>query len=603
MKANFLKSTLVLVTFAMYLSSAFAQSPNGISYQAVVRNSSDDLATNTNIGMQISILQGSAGGTAVYVERHFPTTNANGLVSFEIGSGTIISGNFEVIDWENGPYFIKTETDLNGGSNYTITGTSEFLSVPYALHSKTAETVSGGISENDPVFSAWDKDYNDLINTPAIPVIPENVSEFTNDAGYITEYTELDPEFSAWDKDYNDLINTPSIPVIPENVSDFTNDAGYLTEYTELDPEFSAWDKDYNDLINTPAIPVIPENVSDFTNDAGYLTEYTELDPEFSANFDFSDATVGDLLQFDGTKWVKVTPDYISDYTVTESDVTAHEGALTITESQISDLGTYIEIETQNLDDVLTQNNSAGNKNITNLADPLDAQDAVTKAYVDELKIMILDLQAESGVTDARDGYHYDAVRIGNQVWMAENLKYLPSVVGPSSNSQTIPYYYVYGYNGTDVNIAKETSNFANYGVLYNWSAAMSGYSSSMENPSNVQGICPTGWHLPSEAEWVELRDYLGGETVAGSMLKEIGTTHWFPPNISVTNSTGFTALPGGVCAGYEFYSVTVYGVWSCASEISSNSSYNMRLEYDNIGFYLDYSEKDSGLSVRCVKD
>jgi len=346
MKTNLLKIVLVLLTCTFSNVTAFAQSPNGISYQAVVRNSSDDLATNTNIGMQISILQGSAGGTAVYVERHFPTTNANGLVSFEIGSGTIISGNFEVIDWENGPYFIKTETDLNGGSNYTITGTSEFLSVPYALHSKTAETVSGGISENDPVFSAWDKDYNDLINTPSIPVIPENVSEFTNDAGYLTEYTEVDPEFSAWDKDYNDLINTPSIPVIPENVSDFTNDAGYLTEYTELDPEFSAWDKDYNDLINTPAIPVIPENVSEFTNDAGYLTEYTELDPEFSANFDFSDATVGDLLQFDGTKWVKVTPDYISDYTVTESDVTAHEGALQITESQIVDLQTYLLSET-----------------------------------------------------------------------------------------------------------------------------------------------------------------------------------------------------------------------------------------------------------------
>jgi hypothetical protein len=93
--------------------------------------------------MQISILQGSAGGTAVYVETQTPTTNANGLVSIEIGAGTVVSGDFTTIDWANGFYFIKTETDLLGGANYTITGTSQLLSVPYALHAKTAETLSG----------------------------------------------------------------------------------------------------------------------------------------------------------------------------------------------------------------------------------------------------------------------------------------------------------------------------------------------------------------------------------------------------------------------------------------------------------------------------
>ncbi len=148
MKTNFLKSMVVLATFALYLSTAFGQSPEKMSYQAVIRNSSDDLVTNTSVGMQISILQGSASGTTVYVERHFPTTNANGLVSLEIGGGTVVSGNFSTINWANGPYFIKTETDLNGGANYTITGTSQLLSVPYALHAKTAETVTGG-SSND----------------------------------------------------------------------------------------------------------------------------------------------------------------------------------------------------------------------------------------------------------------------------------------------------------------------------------------------------------------------------------------------------------------------------------------------------------------------
>src|SRR6056297_1375400 len=138
---------------------ACAQTPEKMSYQAVIRDSDDNLIVNTSVGMQISILEGSASGTEVYVERQFPTTNNNGLVSIEIGSSdaTIVSGDFTTIDWSTGIYFIKTETDLNGGSSYTITGTSQLLSVPYALHAKTAETVSGGITETDPVFTAWDK--------------------------------------------------------------------------------------------------------------------------------------------------------------------------------------------------------------------------------------------------------------------------------------------------------------------------------------------------------------------------------------------------------------------------------------------------------------
>ena len=116
----------------------WAQSPEKMSYQAVIRDANDHLVTSETIGMQISILQGSVSGTAVYVERQTTTTNANGLVSLEVGTG-ITKADFSAIDWSNGPYFFKTETDPEGGDNYTITGTSQLLSVPYALHAKTAE--------------------------------------------------------------------------------------------------------------------------------------------------------------------------------------------------------------------------------------------------------------------------------------------------------------------------------------------------------------------------------------------------------------------------------------------------------------------------------
>jgi len=163
-----MKKVLTILTAVIITATVWAQSPEKMSYQAVVRDASDNLVTNTNIGIQVSIIQSSATGTSVYVERHFPTTNDNGLVTLEIGTGTVVSGNFSTIDWANDIYFIKTEIDLAGGANYTISSTNQLLSVPYALHAKTAESITGGINETDPTFNAWDKSYNDLTNTPNI---------------------------------------------------------------------------------------------------------------------------------------------------------------------------------------------------------------------------------------------------------------------------------------------------------------------------------------------------------------------------------------------------------------------------------------------------
>ena len=130
-----LLSVMLIVGNIILTKQASAQAPQKMNYQAVIRNSSNTLITSAPIGMRISILQGSSNGTAVYVETQRPITNANGLASLGIGSGTVVSGNFSAINWASGPYFIKTEIDAAGGTNYTIIGTSELLSVPYALFS------------------------------------------------------------------------------------------------------------------------------------------------------------------------------------------------------------------------------------------------------------------------------------------------------------------------------------------------------------------------------------------------------------------------------------------------------------------------------------
>lgn len=133
------------ITTALFISvtmMSWAQSPQKMTYQAIVRDGSDQLVSSSAIGMQVSILQTSPAGIAVYIETHTPSTNVNGLATVEIGGGTVVAGSFAAIDWSNGPYFLKTETDPTGGIVYTISGTSQFLSVPYALYAETAGSVA-----------------------------------------------------------------------------------------------------------------------------------------------------------------------------------------------------------------------------------------------------------------------------------------------------------------------------------------------------------------------------------------------------------------------------------------------------------------------------
>ena len=261
-----MKKGLFMVMLMVTTMTVWAQVPQTLTYQAVVRDGNGRLICNSNVGVRISILQGSENGVVVYSDHQTVRTNANGLFTLLIGTAeNSISG----IDWAAGPYYLKSELDHTGGSNYTLATVQQMFSVPYALRAHTVDSIVGGVNynETDPVFSAWDKDYNDLINRPTIPTM---VSELTNDAGYLTFFTEsqilsisndtifltggsfvkLPDGFSG---DYNDLVNLPTIPTVPTNVSEFINDAGYITSSN------------------------IPTNVSELTNDAGYLTSYTEV--------------------------------------------------------------------------------------------------------------------------------------------------------------------------------------------------------------------------------------------------------------------------------------------------------------------------------------
>lgn len=230
-------------------------------------------------------------------------------------------------------------------------------------------------------------------------------------------------------------------------------------------------------------------------------------------------------------------------------------------------------------------------------------------AYGSAVSFTTQKLDSAGSFTDSRDGNVYQYITIGNQVWMAENLKYLPAITLPDSTSETIPCYYVYGYYGTDVNAAKATPNYTTYGVLYNWPAAMAGSASSAANPSGVKGVCPAGWHLPSDAEWTQLTVYLGGGNVTGGKLKstgtiEAGTGLWQQPNTGATNETGFTGLPGGQLGSFATFSqIGSVGNWWSSTVFDSNKICDRGLMYNLGTIGSGWCIKDHGFSVRCVKD
>ncbi len=214
-----------------------------------------------------------------------------------------------------------------------------------------------------------------------------------------------------------------------------------------------------------------------------------------------------------------------------------------------------------------------------------------------------------STFTDSRDGNVYSMVTIGSQVWMAENLAYLPSVVGPATESYSDSYCYVYGYYGTSVVKAKATTNYQTYGVLYNWHAALT--------------ACPEGWHLPSDDEWKQLEMYLGMSqelayafgwrgTDEGGKLKETGTTHWTSPNTGATNESGFSAFPGGYLYAHGtvnrysyFVNIGDYGRWWSSTPYNNIFyAWSRELSYfrSDVGRHYD-TGKELGFSVRCLRD
>ena len=197
-------------------------------------------------------------------------------------------------------------------------------------------------------------------------------------------------------------------------------------------------------------------------------------------------------------------------------------------------------------------------------------------------------------LVDSRDGNSYQTVQIGTQCWMAENLKYLPVVHSnaefATQGTNLLPGYGVYAYDGNDVNTAKAQTNYSVYGVLYSWYAADQG------------SICPAGWHVPTDNEWLNLSDYLGGESVAGGKMKKTGTDYWQSPNTGANNDSGFTALPNGYReVNGNFSSLGYYSYFWSWSETPLSGTWDRSLSYSNSSIDRYNADQEEGYSIRCL--
>ena len=607
-------TTLVLLLLTVNL---WSQVPQQFSYQAVVRDENGQILKNQKISIRIAVLKDTTNGIVVYQETHQAFSNENGLISLQIGAGKPMNGNFSKIDWATGVYYLRSEIDLKGGTNYTIEGTSQLLSVPYALYA--ANTSKGGkgdkgdtgpagndgkqgaqgdkgdkgdkgVAGNDGKQGAQG-DKGDKGDTGAPgndgqtgsqgekgdkgdTGAPGNDGQTGSqgekgdkgDTGVAGNNGQNGPQGDKGDKGDTGTSGNNGKTGLQGDKGD-KGDTGIAGNNGQNGPQGDKGDKGDTGLPGNNG-QTGPQGDKGDKGDMGIAGNDGQTglkgekgdkgdagpagnDGKQGAQGDKGDkgdgfksgTTKNQLLFWDGTEWSLIPPG-------------THGQTLTV------------------CDGVLTWTSDG----------ECPQKTRPTSGY-------------GQNITDV-DGNTYKTVYIGNQQWMAENLKtskYNDGTVIPNVTDNT---EWSNLSTGAWCNYENSDSLGRIYGKLYNWYA----FSATSNGNKNV---CPSGWHAPTDSEWTVLTDYLGGVNVAGGKLKDIGTKNWSNPNASATNSSLFSAIPGGnrVFNG-NYEAIFYYGFWWSSTDNDTDVAWLRNLNYSHGGgANINNYRKTHGLSVRCLKD
>ena len=557
---------LVLLGFAAWTQ------PQKINYQAVALNAAGTPVKNKVISVRLSMVDSAATGTVLYTETHQPTTDGSGQFSVYLGGGTATQGTFANIPWGNNKdKFLKAEADLAGGSSYSLMGISQVVSVPYALAAKSAQ-VSKELEIGTIVRGLNGETYSLAIGTSG-PVWMCNPP--------ITEANAGPDQLNICSKTVTLTGNTPTNGAVSWKI--ISGNGGNLSSINSANTSFSGLaGNSYN----------LQYSVS---NSCGISTDYVQL--YFTPNITIASAGLDQQLYTSNITGNVVSLSANNPATGENANWTIIKGS----GAKISSLSNPITNFTQGID-----SNYLLVWTITNSCETSQDTVSISFPFLNVMNIPCSDpLVTYAGET-------YPTVQIGTQCWFQRNLN-VGSMIN-SANDQT--------NNGILEKFCYDnlTTNCDTFGGLYQWAEAMQ-YQNNRSNTTSpspfysgkIQGICPTGWHVPLQDEFCILTKFLDTlsfcnfsytwNTDLGGKMKSTSNL-WMAPNTGATNSSGFSALPSGMIEtnNNTYYKYSGTNFWT-ASDYPLDAGCYLGLDRSVSGYEFGTSYKVSAFSVRCIRD
>jgi uncharacterized protein (TIGR02145 family) len=586
-----MKKLLLIVIVLILAGNIQAQAPQKFSYQAVVRNTSNQLIGNQSIGLRVSILQGSAVGNAIFSELHAPITNSNGLITIEIGGGSPITGSISSIDWVNGPFFIQTETDIDGGNNYTITATSQLMSVPYALYAlNSGSSVPGPQGEQGPIGLTGPAGPQGLTGAQGSqgPIGLTGATGPQGLTGAIGPQGEQGPiglTGATGPQGAQGLTGLtgatgPQGPIGltgPQGLTGATGPQGPIGLTGATGPQGAQGSTGLTGATG-PQGPIGltgPQGLTGATGPQGPIGLTGATGPQGAQGSTGLTGSTGPQGPIGLTG-----PTGATGPQGPQGNPASDNQFLSISETG---------------DTLFLQNGGFAVVPGISGANDVNGQTGITNHSCGAPLIHNPTLTYNS-VTDV-DGNSYRTIVIGNQTWMAENLKVkhfnngdiIPELSDDPTWAGTSTGAWCSFNNSFNGNVVL---NECPFGIIYN------GYV-----VSDNRLVCPIGWHIPNDNDWTELFNSLGGINLAAPKMRSGYGIYWTSIIGGSNNFSGFSGLPGGSRQqnGVTLFSTSNAQYWSSSFVNPSQLKYYLLGNGNALG--ENFSSKNTGINIRCVKD
>ncbi len=630
---NILRILMILIFPILGIS----QAPNKINFQSVLRNTNGEVVSNSAVSLRISILSGTINGAAVYIETHTKTTDTGGLMSLQIGGGTVLSGVFANINWGSSAHFIKLEADFSGGNSYVLLGTQELMSVPYALYASKTDTsvlnlatrFSTKLGGADTASLSARINAKSSLSDTSLLNLTSRFSTKLSVADTVSLSTRINAKSSLSDTSLLNLTSRFSTKLSGADTASLSarinaksslSDTSLLNLTSRFSTKLSG-----ADTASLSARINAKSSLSD--------TSLLNLTSRFSTKLSGADtaslsARINAKSSLSDTSLLNLTSRFETKLNKSDTSSLSNRINAKLSKTDTSSLSDRINAKLNSSVIPYAPNIQRGHIMYWNgsswvLLNPGTAgqvlkmssgNDPVPVWGTDATTSVPAFSPCGAPISDI-DGNVYNTVLIGAQCWTKENLRVrrynngtsiLFDAIGGSGGisstwqNLTIGAHTIYAHDSVAT-----PSNLTKYGYLYNWYAAKGISTDGPIFPNDTLRICPTGWHVPTDTEWTTLTTELGGESLAGGKMKSIGTvSYWNSPNEGATNSSGFSALPGGYRGlNGSFTSIGDDAIFWSATEAAIDYAWGRLLISSNGNVGRGNDKRSFGASVRCIKD